>query len=161
MADGGAVDERLLPHRHNGCGGFVRPGGFAGGVGTFDQCGNLVDGLAQFELDKPCVGFAAVGQRQDCPSVRSRETVCMASTGSDSSSSSRKAFRSNPASSACSSSHSSMLVVPSFSACGTSMRLASPTMTCRRRYASVEWDSSRVLMIGRSKVVCRPTLAWM
>ena len=25
-------------------------------------------------------------------------------------------------------------------------------MTCRRRYSSVEWDSSRVLMIGRSKV---------
>ena len=66
MADGGAVDERLLPHRHNGCGGFVRPGGLAGGVGAFDQCGDLVDGLAQFELDKPCVGFAAVGQRQAC-----------------------------------------------------------------------------------------------
>ena len=66
MTDGGAVDERLLPHRHDGCGGFVRPGGLAGGVGAFDQCGDLVDGLAQFELDKPCVGFAAVGQRQAC-----------------------------------------------------------------------------------------------
>ena len=89
--------------------------------------------------------------------VRSCDTVCMASTGSASVSGSSASFKSISAMSACSSSHSSMLVVPSFKACGTSMRLASPTITCSLRYSSVLCDSSLVLMIGRSNVVCKPT----
>ena len=93
--------------------------------------------------------------------VRSRETVCSAPTGSASASPPISASKSMPASPACSSNHSSMEVVPSLSSCGTSIRFASPTMTCRRRYRAVLCDSSRVLMIGRSKVVCSPTRIWM
>ena len=53
---------------------------------------------------------------------------------------------------------STRLVVPSLRKFATSQWLASPMMTCSRRYFSVTaWGSSRVLMIGRFKVVSRPT----
>ena len=94
------------------------------------------------------------------PNVRSCDTSCMARTGSARVVGLKASSMFNPASSACSSSQSSMLVVPSFSACGTSIRFASPTITCSLRYSSVLCDSSRVLMIGLSNVVCKPTFIW-
>jgi hypothetical protein len=51
-----------------------------------------------------------------------------------------------------------MAVVPTFSSVDTSWRLASPTMTCRRRYFWLsQCGSSRVLTMGRFSVVSRPT----
>ncbi len=49
-------------------------------------------------------------------------------------------------------------VVPTFRKLATSDMLASPTMTCRRRYFwESQWGSSRVLTMGRLSVVSRPT----
>ena len=49
-------------------------------------------------------------------------------------------------------------VVPTLSRVATSARLASPTITCRRRYRwGSAWGSSRVLTMGRFSVVSRPT----
>ncbi len=53
---------------------------------------------------------------------------------------------------------STMAVVPTFRNVATSHRLASPAITCRRRYCcGSAWGSSRVLTIGRFSVVSRPT----
>ncbi len=53
---------------------------------------------------------------------------------------------------------STMAVVPTFRNVATSERLASPMITCRRRYlVASQWGSSRVLTIGRLSVVSRPT----
>ena len=53
---------------------------------------------------------------------------------------------------------STMQVVPTLRKVETSARLASPTMTWRRRYLSEsQWGSSRVLTRGRLSVVSRPT----
>ncbi len=53
---------------------------------------------------------------------------------------------------------STMAVVPTFRKVATSARLASPTMTWRRRYFWLsQCGSSRVLTIGRFSVVSRPT----
>ena len=47
---------------------------------------------------------------------------------------------------------------PTFSAVVVSDMFESPTMTCRRRYrAESAWGSSRVLMIGRDRVVAEET----
>ena len=48
--------------------------------------------------------------------------------------------------------------MPTFRKVATSDRLASPTITWRRRYFwASAWGSSRVLTIGRFSVVSRPT----
>ena len=53
---------------------------------------------------------------------------------------------------------STMAVVPTFRKVEISDRLASPTMTCSRRYlVASQWGSSRVLTIGRLSVVSSPT----
>ena len=49
-------------------------------------------------------------------------------------------------------------MVPTFRNVATSLRLASPTMTWKRRYCCPsQWGSSRVLTIGRFSVVSSPT----
>ena len=53
---------------------------------------------------------------------------------------------------------SRMLVVPTFKKVAYSLMLESPTITCRRRKRSASaWGSSRVLMIGRLRVVADDT----
>ncbi len=53
---------------------------------------------------------------------------------------------------------STIAVVPTFRKVATSQRLASPTITCRRRYCcGSACGSSRVLTIGRFSVVSSPT----
>ena len=53
---------------------------------------------------------------------------------------------------------STSAVVPTFRNVETSERLASPTMTCSRRYFwASQCGSSRVLTMGRFNVVSRPT----
>ena len=53
---------------------------------------------------------------------------------------------------------STMAVVPTFRKVATSHRLASPAITCRRRYAcGSACGSSRVFTIGRFRVVSSPT----
>ena len=55
---------------------------------------------------------------------------------------------------------STMAVVPTFNRVAISERLASPTITCRRRNrVGSAWGSSRVLTIGRLRVVSRPTIS--
>ena len=52
--------------------------------------------------------------------------------------------------------------VPTFSMVLDSHMFESPTMTCRRRYFSASaWGSSRVLMIGRDRVVALETPSQM
>ena len=54
--------------------------------------------------------------------------------------------------------HRTMAVVPTLRNVATSDRLASPTMTCSRRYFwASAWGSSRVLTMGRLRVVSSPT----
>ena len=54
--------------------------------------------------------------------------------------------------------HSTSAVVPTLRKVATSERLASPTITWRRRYfCASAWGSSRVFTIGRLSVVSRPT----
>ena len=53
---------------------------------------------------------------------------------------------------------STRAVVPTFKKSASSERLASPRMTCSRRYFwASQWGSSRVLTIGRLRVVSSPT----
>jgi hypothetical protein len=53
---------------------------------------------------------------------------------------------------------STSAVVPTFKKVLSSARLASPTITCSRRYFWLsQWGSSRVLTMGRFSVVSRPT----
>ena len=53
---------------------------------------------------------------------------------------------------------STIAVVPTFRKVATSHRLASPAITCRRRYCcGSACGSSRVLTIGRFSVVSSPT----
>ena len=55
---------------------------------------------------------------------------------------------------------STIAVVPTFKNVAMSERLASPTMTCRRRNRlGSACGSSRVLTIGRFSVVSRPTIS--
>ena len=93
-------------------------------------------------------------------SVRSCDTVCMASTGLARVRCCNACAVSKPAASSAPASHTTMAVVPSLRTSGTSMRLASPAITWNRRNCSAAWDSSRVLTIGRSNVVCNPIFEW-
>ena len=55
---------------------------------------------------------------------------------------------------------STMAVLPTFRKVAISERLASPTITCRRRKRlGSAWGSSRVLTIGRFSVVSSPTIS--
>ena len=57
---------------------------------------------------------------------------------------------------------SRMAVAPIFTNDATSLMFESPTMTWRRRYFSASaWGSSRVLMIGRDRVVADETPSQM
>ncbi len=57
---------------------------------------------------------------------------------------------------------SRMLVVPIFKKVAYSLMLESPTITCSRRNRSASaWGSSRVLMIGRLRVVAEETPSQM
>ena len=57
---------------------------------------------------------------------------------------------------------SRMLVAPTFRKVAYSLMLESPTMTWRRRKRSASaWGSSRVLMIGRLRVVADDTPSQM
>ena len=82
--------------------------------------------------------------------VRSQDTWCMAGTG-------RANVMGSPRASSSIMARTSA-VVPSLRKVCTSLRLASPVMTWRRRYFwASAWGSSRVLMMGRLSVVSRPT----
>ena len=86
-------------------------------------------------------------------SERSADTWCSARTGSE-----RERSRVGPASS--STMASTMAVVPTFRKVAISDRLASPTITCRRRKRlGSAWGSSRVLTMGRFSVVSSPTIS--
>ena len=88
-----------------------------------------------------------------CDRERSAETWWMARTGSASA-------RSRPGPASSSTMASTMAVVPTFNKVATSERLASPTMTWRRRNRlGSAWGSSRVLTMGRFKVVSSPTIS--
>ena len=55
-----------------------------------------------------------------------------------------------------------MLVAPTFKKVAYSLMLESPTITCRRRNRSASaWGSSRVLMMGRLRVVADDTPSQM
>ncbi len=61
-----------------------------------------------------------------------------------------------------SSMRSTMLVAPTLRKVAYSLMLESPTMTWRRRYFSASaWGSSRVLMMGRLRVVAELTPSQM
>src|SRR5207248_4577937 len=88
----------------------------------------------------------SIGRRND-RSYDTRRNVCTGATNTNS--------RGRNSSSTI---DSTSAVVPSFNSVATSERLASPTITCSRRYfCASACGSSRVFTIGRLSVVSSPT----